>query len=123
MDPVTIAIISFILTFLAAKKGGLSTTGALLAATGVAGGSYYLANKYQSGNASGPLKVDEMSQVQQQETESAVSGWFGSVGDWIASNPGLAIGGVGAGLGLANSKTRPWLIMGAVALGAIVILK
>lgn len=110
MDPLTIAIINFIITYMMAKKKGLSSTAAALAATGVAAGSYYLAGGTFGGNVP-PVST---------EVSSQITGLYGDAKDglkdglkWVATNPGSALA-LGAGVGLATSggwqKYVPWLL-------------
>lgn len=116
MDPLTIAIINFILTYLVAKKRGLSSTAAALAATGVAAGSYYLAGGTFGGNVP-PVDAG---------VSSSITGLYGSAkqgvkdaASWVGANPGSALA-LGAGAGLATSdgfkKWLPWIIGGGLLL-------
>lgn len=127
MDPATIAFIIWVISFLLAKKGGLSNTQAALAATGAAAAGYYVANGNSfTGNTQGTDVGGATSSV------STVGGGsvFGSlgtaaagVGSWVAANPGTAAAIVGAGtLGATASsslsKMLPWLL----AAGAFIII-
>lgn len=114
MDPLTIAIINFLITFLVAKKKGLSSTRAALAATGTAAAGYYLAGGTFGGHVP-PVSTS---------TSTAVTGFYGDAKDhlkdgakWIASNPGTAAA-LGTGLGLATvwKKYIPWIIGGVVGI-------
>lgn len=121
MSAALIAFIMWVLSYLIAKKNGMSSTQAALAATGIAAGSYYLAGGTFGG------KVNPVSPG----VSSAVQGAFGTAGEalssgvkWISQNPGTAAV-VGGTIGLtSNSDTvKKWLLLGALGLLVIRFLR
>lgn len=122
MDPVTLAIISFILSFIVAKKNGLSTTASFAAAAGVGGLTYYGAKKWQ-GRGEGVLDVQESIPPATDGPSFAdkLGDAAGNVADWIGKNPGLAAGTAGVVAGATMDKK--WLVYGGLGLAAFLILK
>ena len=121
MSPAVIAFIMWILSYLLARKNGMSSTKAALAATGVAAGSYYLAGGTFGGYVN-PVSPG---------VSSAVKGAFSTTGEvltsgaqWISKNPGTAalIGGT-VGLTSKSDTIKKWLIFGSLGFLAIFLMK
>lgn len=115
MDPITLAIIMFVVSFLLAKKAGLSNTSAALAATGVAAGSYFLASSFQGNDAAATPGATPTTSSGFGTIGTAVSG----VGNWIAANPGTTAALVGTAAVASSStfmKFLPWVALGVGAL-------
>lgn len=129
MDPATISLIIWIITFLLSKKAGLSNTQSALVATGAAAAGYYVANGNSfSGNAVGTDTGGTTSSVATLTTAGTAStsilGTVGTaaagVGSWVAANPGAAAT-IAGGVAIAStsstwSKYLPWLVGAAAAL-------
>lgn len=124
MDPITLAIISFVLSFIVAKKSGLSTTASLATAAGVGGLTYYGAKRYQDSQNKGSLDLTGQSGEPAEGEEglgTIIGDVTGGFSDFIRNNPLLSIGAAGAaGSMLGDNK---WLLYGALGLGAFLILK
>lgn len=121
MSAALIAFIMWIISYLLAKKSGMSNTQAALAATGVAAGSYYLAGGTFGG------KVNPVSPG----VSSTVRGAFGTAGEmlssgaqWISQNPGTAalVGGT-IGLASGSETIKKWLVIGGLGFLAVYLLK